>query len=293
MRFGTDVLETLAAVCDEGSFGRAALRLHVTTGAVSQRISTLERQLGHPVLQRTQPTRPTDVGQILLRLAKQSLLLQDEAWEKLTEVVHSPDPTTRVSLAVNADSLSTWFKPVIHTIAAEAKLMLDLRIEDQDRTADLLRSGAAMAAVTADAQVGQGCTVEPLGSMRYLPVCSPAIARSAGVPITDYLATTPMLQFDSQDLLPLRFLEEMGVKGLPPAHYVPSNREFLEAIRMGLGWSVLPEGQVQEALERDELVLLDRTHVDVPLYWQRWKLVSGALDHVTALVREAAKQALY
>lgn len=294
MRFAFDSLETLAAVCEEGSFGRAATRLHVTPGAVSQRISTLERQLGHPVVERAQPTRPTAVGQELLGLAKQSLLLQEEAWARLLHVVNAPTPTVRLSLAINADSLSTWFKPVIQTIAAEAALLLDLHIEDQDRTAALLRSGAVLAAVTTEANAGPGCTVTPLGSMRYLPVCAPAIAPEPGADITAFLTTTPVLQFDSQDLLHMHLLADLGIDTPPPAHFVPSNREFFEGIRLGLGWSVLPEGQTTTALEEEDLVLLDPDkHVDVALYWQRWKVQSSTLDHVTRLAAQAAGRALH
>lgn len=294
MRFGLESLETLVAVCDEGSFGRAAARLHVTPGAVSQRITALERQIGHPVVQRTQPAQVTRVGQEILGLARQSMLLQDEAWARLSAVVDAPDPTVRVSLAVNADSLSTWFKPVIQTIAAEGNLLLALRIEDQDRTAALLRSGAALAAVTTDAHAGPGCSSAPLGSMRYIPVCSPAIAPGASEDLGEFLLGTPMLQFDSLDLLPIRYLESLGLRGHPPAHYVPSNREFLEGIRLGLGWSLLPEGQAQEALADESLVVLDENHhVDVSLHWQRWRISSPTLDHVTELVNRAARASLH
>jgi len=267
MRFAMECLETLMAVCEEGGFGRAAVRLNLTPGAVSQRIAALERQLGHPVVRRTQPSRPTRVGEELLGLASQTLLLQEEAWARLTDAVHAPDPRVRLSLAINADSLSTWFKPVIQTIAAEGQLLLNLRIEDQDRTARHLRSGLVLAAVTTDATAGPGCSSTPLGRMRYLPVCSPAIAPAPGE-LRDFFTRTPMLQFDSLDLLPVRFLEALGIRDVPPAHFVPSNREFFEGIRLGLGWSVLPEGQLAEALEDDSLVLLDPdAHIDVPLHW--------------------------
>lgn len=293
MRVGIEALETLVAVCDEGTFVGAATRLHITTGAVSQRISGLEKQVGHPVVVRRQPVTATHVGRELLRLARQSLLLQQEAGARLAEVLHATEPSIRLSLAVNADSLSTWFQPVVQTIAAEAKLLLDLRIEDQDRTGDLLRSGTVLAAVTTDAEAGPGCTAESLGRMRYLPVCSPAIAPASKQELGEYLGAVPMLQFDSLDVLPLQFMEQFGVTTPPPAHFIPSNREYFDAVRLGLGWSVLPEDQVHSALEDEDLVLLHPTaSVDVALHWQRWRIASATLDQVTELVRRAAQRGL-
>lgn len=293
MRVGIEALETLVAVCDAGSFVGAASKLHITTGAVSQRISALEKQLGHPVVARSAPVTTTDVGRELLRLARQSLLLQQETGALLAEALHATDPTIRVSIAINADSLSTWFRPVVQTIAAEEKLLLDLRIEDQDRTADLLRSGTVLAAVTTDAEAVPGCTVEVLGSMRYIPVCSPAIAPAEDQELGEYLGTTPMLQFDDLDMLPLQFMALFGVTTPPPAHFIPSNREYFDAVRLGLGWSVLPEGQLQPALEDEDLVVLHPSaRVDVKLYWQRWRIASTTLDDVTGLVRGAAAATL-
>lgn len=293
MRLNQDGLETLLAVCDEQSFTRAAARLQVTTGAVSQRIAALERAVGHPVVDRGQPPLPTAVGRELLRLARQSLLLHQETAARLGDVLHAAEPRIRVALAVNADSLSTWFQPVVAGLARRGDLLLDLRIADQDRTADLLRSGSVLAAVTTESEPGPGCRSEWLGSMRYLPVCAPSLAPPRGRSLADHLGRTAMLQFDSLDRLPLQFLDQVGATDVPPAHFVPSNREYFDAVRLGLGWSVLPEGQVGQALTDGDLVLLDRRrHVDVGLWWQRWRIDSSTIDEVTTAVRAAARDGL-
>ncbi|MCL2612911.1 MAG: ArgP/LysG family DNA-binding transcriptional regulator [Nocardioidaceae bacterium] len=294
MRVGIEQLETLIAVCDAGSFVGAAVQLHITTGAVSQRISALEKQIGHPVVARNQPVTTTEIGRELLQMARQSLLLQQETEARLADVLHAADPTVRISLAVNADSLSTWFRPVVQTVAAEQRVLLDLRIDDQDRTADLLRSGSVLAAVTTHADPVPGCSAEALGSMRYLPVCSPAIAPPPRQRLAGYLSTTPMLQYESRDALPLDFLARFGVTVPPPAHFIPSNREYFDAVCLGLGWSVLPEGQVRSALDDGDLVLLHRTaRLDVTLYWQRWRIASTTLDDMSEMVHRAAAGSLH
>ena len=82
-----DQLSALAAVVHEGSFDAAAQRLHVTPSAVSQRIKALEQQVGRVLVLRTRPCRPTEDGEVLVRLAGQVELLGRDA---LAQLVPAP-----------------------------------------------------------------------------------------------------------------------------------------------------------------------------------------------------------
>jgi LysR family transcriptional regulator (chromosome initiation inhibitor) len=168
-------LATFQAVVDTGSFEAAARLLHVTPSAVSQRIKALERSVGQVLVRRARPAVATPAGEALVRFAGQVALLEREALAQARD-------GTRVSIVVNADSLLTWFLPALAAVSGPS---YELHTDDQDYTADLLRSGAAMAAVTADHVVVQGCRIEPLGAMRYLAVGGPSLP-------TD-LATAPMV----------------------------------------------------------------------------------------------------
>jgi LysR family transcriptional regulator (chromosome initiation inhibitor) len=160
----------------------------------------------------------------------------------------------------------------------------EVHTDDQDYTADLLRSGTAMAAVTAQNVVVQGCRVEPLGAMRYLPV---------GVPGTD-ISTSPLIAYNRKDALQHRFLASVaGTAADPPVHYVPGNVAFIEAIRLGLGWGMVPEQLALPDIAAGAYVrLLPDRHLDVPLFWQCWRIESAVLSELTAAVQETAAAAL-
>jgi DNA-binding transcriptional LysR family regulator len=66
-------LAYLVAVADEGSFTRAAERLHVAQPGVSAQIRRLERELGHELLERAGGVRPTAVGSAVLPHARAAL----------------------------------------------------------------------------------------------------------------------------------------------------------------------------------------------------------------------------
>ena len=75
-------LAALQAVAEEGSFGRAAIRLGYTQSAVSQQIATLERLVGERLVERPGGPRPisiTEAGTVLLRHADELNLFRMSA----------------------------------------------------------------------------------------------------------------------------------------------------------------------------------------------------------------------
>jgi LysR family transcriptional regulator (chromosome initiation inhibitor) len=281
-------LAALVAIADHGTFEAAARSLHVTPSAVSQRIRALESALGRVVVQRTTPCRPTADGEVLLRLARQMQLLHDEVEDALTHSASGVD----LPVAVNADSLATWFRGVVGEVAGWTDVALRLHVEDQAFSAGLLRSGDVLAAVTSEPAAVQGCSVERLGTLRYVPAATPALAgrhrRGRG---PDW-AAMPVVVFNEKDALQHDVLADRAATPRV-VHRVPTSADFLEAVCLGLGWGMVPEPQLGPAVEAGTLVpLVRRLHVDVPLHWQRWRLDSPALDRLTDAVRRAARSTL-
>ena len=279
---------TLAAIIAEGTFDAAAQRLHLTPSAVSQRVRALEVAIGRPVLRRVRPVELTPAGEAVVRFARQLELLAGDLSDQLEPQTEGTTP--RITLVVNGDSLHTWALPGLAGLAEQVQLTI-LR-EDQEHSLDLVRRGVAHGAVTATAAPVPGCASRPLGVMRYRPVCSPAFAArwfDDGVTGTA-LAAAPVVVYDEKDDLQDRYLRRGRRAPLhPPRHHVPATHEFGRAVQLGLGWGMLPELQIAQ-LEPGTLVQLPRSApLDVPLYWQQWRLATAALDQVAAAITDAAR----
>jgi LysR family transcriptional regulator (chromosome initiation inhibitor) len=286
MRPHPDQLAALVAIIERGTFDAAARHLHVTPSAVSQRIRALESMAGQVLVRRSSPCVATPAGERLLRLARQTSLLYDEAAEVLDAAARGP---VELPVAVNADSLDNWFRGVLGTVAEWDGVALRLHVEDQAYSADLLRRGDVLGAVTSDPVAVQGCVVEPLGTLRYRPAAAPEFADRWRQGRGFDWARMPTVVFNEKDAVQHDVLAARGV-GLPPVvHRVPTSNDFHEAVRLGLGWAAIPEPQLDPDLESGRLVLLSaRTRVDVPLHWQRWRLDSPLLARLTDAVRQAA-----
>lgn len=289
-------LNALAAVVREGSFDRAARALHVTPSAVSQRIRLLEERVGCALVVRGQPCRPTETGRRMCQHMDRVRLLEQELTNTLPALV--ADGPTRVPLpvAVNADSLATWFAPALAAFAANAPVLVELSVDDQDHTAERLRTGAVVAAVTSAARPATGCNSRPLGIMRYLAAASPAFIDrhfAAGVGAGS-LALAPSLLFNIKDELQAHWVRRLCHRHVElPRHTLPSPQAFVTAALAGMGWGMFPQEMIADLLAEERLVeLVPGTPLDVPLYWQTARAASGLLDDLTRQMVAAARQGL-
>lgn len=280
-------LAALVAVVETGTFEAAARALHVTPSAVSQRVRALESAVGRVLVRRSTPCTPTPAGEVLVRLGRAQALLQAEAYAALDGAAAG---VLELGVAVNADSLATWFSDVVAGLAAWEGLALTVRVQDQERTADLLRAGAVLAAVTAEPTAVQGCSVEPLGSLRYRAAAAPHLLERHRHGGRLRWAELPLVAFDETDDLQHRLLAARGHAAPRVVHRVPTIEGFLAVVAAGLGWGLVPEQQLAPLVAAGRLVEVGpRERIDVALHWQRWRLASPVLDRLTDLVRGAAR----
>ena len=292
------LLDALAAVVRHGSFDRAATELNVTASTVSQRIKLLEERVGSVLVKRGQPCVATASGALLCRHTERVRLLEAQLADDMPSMTGSllgqSWPTLRV--AVNDDSVGTWFVDAVAAFCAERRMLLDLVIDDQDHTAQRIRDGSVQGAVTTQAEPVQGCRSVRLGRMRYLAVCSPSFFDRyfTGGVNREALRRAPCVVFNRKDALQARFIRRLTRAEIdPPQHWLPHVGGFLRACITGLGWGMCPTQMIGASLEQGELVeLAPGRHLDVDLYWQSWRLSIGWLDEFSAVLKRRAAEFL-
>ncbi len=290
------LLAALAAVVRSGSFERAAQQLNVTPSAVSQRVKLLEERMGTVLVVRGSPCSGTPAGLRLSQHAERVSLLESELRDGLPGLPQDGPPVT-VRMAVNADSLATWFVAAMaETSAKTGDLLYDLVLDDQDHSADWLRRGEVLAAVTSGGKPVQGCDSTALGALRYVATASPAFLRRHfpdGVNAAS-LARAPRLTFNGKDRLQAEWTRQaFGAEIASPTHWMPSTHAFVDAALAGLGWGMNPETLVAAHLRDGRLVaLVPDQPLDVPLYWQRSRIASRTLADITRAVLTTARARL-
>lgn len=287
--FDRDALAALAAVLDTGSFDRAAALLHLSQPAVSQRIRTLEDRVGAALVRRTRPATPTAAGLRLLRHARTLDLLERDTARDLG--LRQGDRDVSLRIAVTADALATW---VIGALARVEGFLYDLVIDDQDHSADLLRSGEVAAAITASQAPVAGCDATPLGALDYLAFCSPDFAArhfAQGVTLAA-LRRAPALTFNRKDRLQLAWAEAVTgtAPSVLPTHYMGSTHAITQAAQAGLGWAVNPAALIAPLLVDGSLIRLGPAEavLRTPLCWQVPRQNAGALAALTRALQRAA-----
>ncbi len=287
-------MRTLLAVAEEGTFDAAATVLRVTASAVSQRVKALEHSVGRILVLRTKPVRLTESGKVVARLARQLARLEADARAELG-LTDGGEPR-RLSIAVDADSLSTWFLPALARMSAEPRVNFELQREEADRTAVMLREGVVMAAVTSSSAPAPGCSVHRLGYLRYVPVASPEfVARWLDGPLPALLPAAPVLVTDRGDDRQDRFVGGLadGRAASGYRHHIGTSEGTLEAAAAGLGWGLVPLMQARRWLAAGALVdLVPGVTADVPLFWHQWRIGSPVLVAATEAVMAAAAATL-
>jgi LysR family transcriptional regulator (chromosome initiation inhibitor) len=297
--FDADALECLAAIVEEGGFERAAVRLSVTQSAVSQRLRSLEAQVGTVLLVRSRPIRPTTAGRLLIKHAVQLRLLRSDLetdLQELTPGAKTQREEDRISIAINADSIATWALPALSPLV-NAGLPLEIITDDQDFTHEWLREGQVLGCVTTLKLALRGCKVLPLGAMEYVAVASRGLAEAQcpqGLTPHNF-RQIPFIAFNRKDDLQADFVgRALGLRRVGLSQrFVPSSEGQVHAVQAGWGASVVPLLLVREQLASGELVnLTPDFSLPLSLYWHCWNLDSEVIDRLTQALAQGAAQVL-
>lgn len=293
--FDYKLLAALAEVIEQQSFELAAQKLFISQSAISQRIKALEEQLGQPVLIRSQPIIATHAGEQLLAHFKRVRQLEYE----LVPIISPEKPTKpmKISLAVNADSLATWFIDAITLVLKTQLIELNLIIEHEERTLDKLRSGEAVGALSIIEKPLKGYRSFKLGKMEYCLVANPDFIAQYfpdGVNQSS-LKMAPAISYDHKDDMHVRYIAKHF--NLAAAEYychsVRSSEAFVALVKQGVAYCLLPKLQIANELDSGQLVSLcpEYTLVET-LYWHSWVLVKGVSKQISENIVQVGRATL-
>jgi len=248
------------------------------------------------LIERGTPCIATEKGAWLCRHMELVGMLENDLLKHLPSLGDQQAGPTTVDIAVNADSLGTWFLPAAAAFAQNSTVVLNIAVDDQEHTAEALRRGRVLAAVTALAEPVAGCRTIPLGRLRYLATASPDFMRRHfphGV-TSEALAHAPAMTFNQKDLLQSDWVVKVfGAAVSGPSHFLPSTQGFVEACLLGMGWCLNPIHLVRNHLASGRLVeLVPGAVLDISLHWQVSRLAAGQFSELTNAVVEAARREL-
>jgi len=286
-------LEALSTVVEQQSFEGAAKKLHITQSAISQRIKGIENYYGEPLLIRTLPYRPTKLGTHLIGHFKRISLLEED----LEKQIETSSITPHISIALNRDSLETWFLDLIKETAAFTHMILEVIADDQEHTLDYLKNGRVSACLSTSQKEIIGGKVHFLGNMEYVLVASPEFIKqyfSKGTP-QECLRAAPGIKFDQNDILHEKYLEKFfNLNGKEfNYHVIPSISGFKKFTLLGYGYGLIPRIDIIDEIKKKKLVQLYPNKVwKIPLYWHYWAVESQLYQKFNAEIIHIVKNKL-
>ncbi len=285
-------LAVLDAVAASGSFEKAALVLGISQSAVSQRIKALEDATGRLLVVRGTPSVPTGLGQRLVVHHRHVKLMEAALDIDLGRSVSLPD----LSIAVDSDSLATWFGQALPPLLAPPRCQLEVRQADSEQALRLVREGAVFACVAAadGADSANGTSATALGVMRYNCVATPAFAAhwfGDGLS-AEGAALAPAVV--SERMLLGRFLaQEYGMTGAFPHHTMPAAAALEACIGQGVAYGLMPELTALPDIASGRLIDLapGKTH-SIALAWHAWNIDTPYTRTLTEHIIDSAKKYL-
>jgi len=297
MDVSTDFLRTFIAVCECKSFSLASARVHKSQAAISTQVAKLEVEAGSKFIERShRQFRLTPQGELFLNYAREMVAKTNAAQQSLQQLQHRFEEQVRIG---TTRSVGIYILPdVIGSIAKTCpELKISVLTQGRTLTYERLDQGAVDLALVLADTVPRGFLAKPLRPEPLCYVISPKHPLASKKTIsTEDLTTVAFITGvkgnDFSDMIDEIFEKE----GVPkPAGCVAINnlRARKEAVRAGVGVTVLPIFTVREEIQRRTLKILAIKGLRLPDV--RLMIVEGhrrAENPKIALIKKALEEGL-
>ena len=267
-----------------GSFAGAARHLGLSPAAISKNISELEAHLSVRLLNRTtRRMSVTEAGALYYERVVHVLQDLEEADRSLSAMQDRPSGQLRVSAPTTL--MLTYLSPIMPKFLARyPELALYLRTDD--RWINIVEAGFDVAIRVSDNLEDSSLIARKLMTVSHVVCGAPAYFEQYGAPETpDDLQRHQCVQFtlsghiDHWKFTKAGHVVSVAING---RYKVSSSLAARDALRAGLGLSLMPLGYVKEDVEQGRLhtVLDDWSKGDAAVY-----AVYPSRRHVVAKVR--------
>jgi DNA-binding transcriptional LysR family regulator len=260
MRLLDPRLKAFLKIAQIGTVFGAGDALGLTQTAVTQRIRSLENELGVTLFTRSRKgMRLTTEGQALQQYCRGAEELEGAVFSKLSGGKGLSE--THLTIAGPTSAMSSQFvKSSIPVMKKYPGLFLHMVIDDLINRVDLVRTDQAQLALVPPNQVPLEMDSKLLTPDRYVLVCSPVWR---GRKLEEILAVERIIDFYESDLTTLNYLKKFGLAALVkrPRLYVNHNLPLIELLVAGLGYGTLTENVAKPYLDSGSLMTLNRGRV--------------------------------
>jgi DNA-binding transcriptional LysR family regulator len=258
-------LEVFLAVAREGSFSRAADKLHRTQSAVSQAIRKLELEIGEALFDRSsRDGLLTDAGRVLQEYAERLLNLRDNAKQALSELRE----LQKGRLVVSANEFTALY--LLRVLAEFGRLHPAIRIMVQRSLGsqipdDVLRHKCEFGLLTYDPRDPELASVVVYSDeLTFVVPPKHPLARESRVSIRQlgaesfvaHIVSSPYREKVIQAFKKYKTPLHMGVE-------LPTLQAIKRFVAMGNGVAFLPEISVEDEVARGDLIRIPVQELNV------------------------------
>ncbi|MBZ8140721.1 LysR family transcriptional regulator [Rubrivivax gelatinosus] len=253
----TRFLETLVVLSRVGSFRETAQVLNATQAAISQRIASLEDELGVDLVERSsRRLELTAAGEQVVRQAQRILELERAL---LASTRPEAPPAGRVRIGVIESVVRTWLSPLVQQLARQhPQIDLDITVDTARNLQEQLRQHKLDVMVQNDPYAPAVGTLDhrvtPLCEFPLHWIARPELLRRHGRLTLDDLESVPLLTF-SRTSSPQAHVRALFAdrRVEPRVCNFPSVESIIQLVRDGYGIAAIPPVFVREWLHSGEL----------------------------------------
>ncbi|TAK73600.1 MAG: LysR family transcriptional regulator [Gammaproteobacteria bacterium] len=249
-------LDAFIAVAQQKTVHSAAILLHVTQTAVTQRIRTLEAKLKTSLFIRTRRGMVlSPEGEALLQYCNAVRELEGEALAKITGA--AVDSTIRMAITGPTSIMSSRIIPqCLPIIKKFPNLLVNFDINDVEDRVRLLRSGECQLAILQQENVMPEMEYKILRPERYVLVCTAAWKKRK---LRDIIQSERIIDYDASDQMTFHYLKHFDLFELArhDRHYVNRTDALALMLVSGCGYGVLTAEYSKPYVDQNKLIVLN------------------------------------